>query len=198
MRALLGSGGIGTEERRQMYRDLMAENFSECQKVIFVPFASNDYDGYTARMREFAGEAGYEMVGLHECDNPLAAVQEMEGIYVGGGNTWLLVSKLHELGLIEAVREAVLERGVPYAGVSAGANVACPEYADYQRYGSHYGTLIRDLRSCTVPNQSTLSSGRNLVSRERGWRIHPALRRDQSKKGEGVPRDKRHPRDWHV
>ena len=126
MRALLGSGGIGTEERRQMYRDLMAENFSECQKVIFVPFASNDYDGYTARMREFAGEAGYEMIGLHECEDPLAAVQEMEGIYVGGGNTWLLVSKLHELGLIEAVREAVLERGVPYAGVSAGANVACP------------------------------------------------------------------------
>ena len=105
MRALLGSGGIGTEERRQMYRDLMSENFADCQSIIFVPFASNDYDGYTARMREFAGEAGYELVGLHECDDPLAAVQEMEGIYVGGGNTWLLVSKLHELGLIDAVRD---------------------------------------------------------------------------------------------
>ena len=46
MRALLGSGGIGTDERRELYRDLMSENFADCQRVIFVPFASNDYDGY--------------------------------------------------------------------------------------------------------------------------------------------------------
>ena len=93
--------------------------------LVVVPFASNDYDGYTARMREFAGEAGYEMVGLHECEDPLTAVQEMEGIYVGGGNSFLLVKELYDRGLIEPVRERVLS-GVPYLGVSAGANVACP------------------------------------------------------------------------
>ena len=82
MRAVLGSGGIGTEERRQVYSVLMSENFAECQSVLFVPFASNDYDGYTARMREFAGEAGYELIGLHECDDPLAAVQELSLIHI--------------------------------------------------------------------------------------------------------------------
>lgn len=126
MRALLGSGGIGTDERRELYRELMSENFADCKKVIFVPFASNDYDGYTERMQDFAGQSGYELVGLHEFEDPLAAIEAMDGIYVGGGNTWLLVRSLHEKGLIEPIREAVLQRAVPYAGVSAGANVACP------------------------------------------------------------------------
>ena len=126
VRALLGSGGIGTEARRAMYRELMSEHFAGCERVVFVPFAGHDHDGYTARMREFAGDAGYELIGLHELDDPLAAIESMDGIYVGGGNTWLLVRELHERGLIEPIREAVLERGVPYAGVSAGANVACP------------------------------------------------------------------------
>jgi len=126
MRALLGSGGIGTDERRAMYRELMAENFTGCQRVVFVPYAGHDHEGYTARMREFAGDSGYELVGLHEFDDPLMGIEAADGIYVGGGNTWLLVRELHERGLIEPIREAVLERGVPYAGVSAGANVACP------------------------------------------------------------------------
>ena len=126
MRALLGSGGIGTDERRELYRGLMSENFADCERVVFVPFASNDYDGYTERMQDFAGQSGYELVGLHEFEDPLAAIEAMDGIYVGGGNTWLLVRALHERGLIEPIREAVLQRGVPYAGVSAGANVACP------------------------------------------------------------------------
>jgi dipeptidase E len=50
----------------------------------------------------------------------------MEGIYVGGGNTFSLVKKLHEEKLLEIIRRKVLNEGVPYAGVSAGANVACP------------------------------------------------------------------------
>ena len=85
MRALLGSGGIGTDERRELYRDLMSENFADCERVVFVPFASNDYDGYTKRMQEFAGQSGYELIGLHEFDDPLAAIEAMDGVYVGGG-----------------------------------------------------------------------------------------------------------------
>ena len=59
MKALLGSGGIRTEERRILYQDLMTENFDDCKRVIFVPFASNDYDGYTTRMQEFTEDLGY-------------------------------------------------------------------------------------------------------------------------------------------
>lgn len=126
MKALLGSGGIGTQERRTMYRALMAEHFTGCKRVVFVPFAGHDHDGYTNRMREYSGDSDYELIGLHEFDDPLTAIESMDGIYVGGGNTWLLVRELHEHGLIEPIREAILERGIPYAGVSAGSNAACP------------------------------------------------------------------------
>ncbi|MDP6149100.1 MAG: dipeptidase PepE [Candidatus Thalassarchaeaceae archaeon] len=126
MKVLLGSGGIRTEERRILYRNLMSEHFDGCKRVVFVPFASQDHEGYTTRMQEFTEDLGYELIGLHEFEDSLSAIEAMDGIYVGGGNTWLLVKELHKQGLIEPIREAVLERGVPYAGVSAGANVASP------------------------------------------------------------------------
>ena len=125
MKILLGSGGVGTDERKAIYQSLMSENFSDCDKVVFVPYASDDHDGYTERMRGFSGVGG-DFVGIHEYEDPVSALGEADGIYVGGGNTWLLVRELHERGLVGPIREAVMSRGIPYAGVSAGANVACP------------------------------------------------------------------------
>ena len=124
-RVLLGSGGIATEERRQTYRTLVEEHFRECDSVLFVPYASHDHDSYTTRMQDFLGPDGPTLVGIESMDDPLAAVGEMNGIYVGGGNSFLLIKELHERGLIGPIRERVLS-GAPYLGVSAGANVACP------------------------------------------------------------------------
>ena len=122
---LLGSGGIATEERRQTYRSLVAEHFRDCEEVLFLPYASHDHESYTSRMQEFLGPDGPRLVGIESMGDPLAAVDSMEGIYVGGGNSFLLVKELHDRGLIEPVRERVMS-GAPYLGVSAGANVACP------------------------------------------------------------------------
>jgi len=124
-RVLLGSGGIATEERRQTYRTLVAEHFRECDSVLFVPYASHDHDSYTSRMQDFLGPDGPRLVGIESMDDTLSAVEEMQGVYVGGGNSFLLVRELHERGLVGAIRERVLS-GVPYLGVSAGANVASP------------------------------------------------------------------------
>ena len=72
---------------------------------MFVPFASNDYDGYTKGCKSLLGNLDTNWSGLHEFEDPLAAIEAMDGIYVGGGNTWLLVRALHERGLIEPIRE---------------------------------------------------------------------------------------------
>ncbi len=125
MRVLLGSGGISTQERREVYRALVSEHFSECTAVLFVPYASADHTDYTTKMQEFLGPDGPKLVGIEDFEDSVSAVQEMEGIYVGGGNSFLLIRELHERGLIGAVRDRVLS-GAPYLGVSAGANVACP------------------------------------------------------------------------
>ena len=126
MKILLGSGGIRTKERRNLFFRLMKENFQGCKKVIFIPYASRDYDEYTNSVKEMFSHLEFEIIGIHELDNPLVELEKMEGIYVGGGNTFSLVQKLHEKEIIEVIRRKVLNNGIPYAGVSAGANVACP------------------------------------------------------------------------
>ena len=125
VRVLLGSGGIATEERRELYRTLVSGHFSGKSQVVFVPFASHDHSGYTSRMQEFLGGMGQEFLGLHESSEPHETIAQADAIYVGGGNSFLLIKELHERGLIEPIREAV-RSGTPYLGVSAGANVACP------------------------------------------------------------------------
>ena len=124
-RILLGSGGIATEERRRTYRKLVAAHFSDCESVIFVPYASDDHDTYTSRMQDFLGPDGPSLVGIHTFDDHVSAVNDAAGIYVGGGNSFLLIRDLHERGLIGPIRDRVLA-GAPYLGVSAGSNVACP------------------------------------------------------------------------
>ena len=126
MKILLGSGGIRTEERRKLFFHLMKENFEGCKKVVFIPYASRDYDGYTNSVKEMFSHLEFEIIGIHELENPLVELEKMEGIYVGGGNTFSLVQKLHEKEMLEVIRRKVLNNGIPYAGVSAGANVACP------------------------------------------------------------------------
>ena len=126
MKILLGSGGIRTEERRNLFFHLMKENFQGCKKVIFIPYASGDYVEYTNSVKEMFSHLEFEIIGIHELDNPSVELEKMEGIYVGGGNTFSLVKKLHEKEIIEVIKRKVLNEGVPYAGVSAGANVACP------------------------------------------------------------------------
>ena len=124
-KVLLGSGGISTEARRATYRELVGEHFSGCQSIVFVPFASDDHEHYTSRMQDFLGPGGPRLVGIHNSDDPRSTIRDAEGIYVGGGNSFLLIRDLHDLGLVDRIGDSALS-GAPYLGVSAGSNVACP------------------------------------------------------------------------
>ena len=123
MRVLLGSGGFRTEERRDLLRKEMRTHFGDIQRILFVPFALHDHDGYVRRMQEAGLDAGYELDGIHRHDNLIQAVQEAQGIFVGGGNSFRLTHDLQRFGLMGAIRDHVFD-GVPYLGVSAGSNVA--------------------------------------------------------------------------
>ncbi len=125
MRLLLGSGGLRSEERRTIYFQEMAHHFEDCEEIVFIPYASNDHSDYTRKITEFSAPSGVIIRGIETFSNPIEAIEQAQGIYVGGGNTFLLTKGLHEHGLIEIIRKRVLG-GMPYMGVSAGANVACP------------------------------------------------------------------------
>ncbi len=125
MRLLLGSGGLRSEARRAVYFEEMRQHFEGCDEVIFIPYASANHAESTSSMCRFSAPSGVNMRGIESFKDPCAAIAQAQGLYVGGGNTFLLTQSLHENGLIDIVRQRVSD-GMPYMGVSAGANVACP------------------------------------------------------------------------
>jgi len=125
MRVLLGSGGFRTPERVATLAAAMHDFFGPIRKLLFVPFALADHDGYVRLLQERGLHAGYDLDGLHRQADPIKTVHDAEGIYVGGGNTFRLLAALYRLGLLGLIRERV-QLGMPYLGISAGTNVACP------------------------------------------------------------------------
>ena len=114
-----GSGYLG-----YMTDELIAF-FSGVKRIIFIPYARPGgitHDGYTEVAAAKFKEIGIEVKGLHEFEDPRKAIAEADGVFTGGGNTFVLIKALHDLGLIEALRERI-ESGMPYMGTSAGSNV---------------------------------------------------------------------------
>lgn len=125
MRLLLGSGGFRGDERREALRQAMRAHFGDIRRLLFVPYALADGDAYIDALNRAELNASYELVGLHRADDPVQAVEECEGIYVGGGNTFRLCRRMQREGLLEPIRRRV-HAGLPYLGISAGTNMACP------------------------------------------------------------------------
>jgi dipeptidase E len=100
---------------------------TEVKRVFFVPFAGVriTWDDYTAMVRERFAEMGYELLAAHETADPVGEASSAEALVVGGGNTFHLLSRLYESGLMEVIGGRA-EKGTPYIGWSAGSNVACP------------------------------------------------------------------------
>jgi dipeptidase E len=97
----------------------------DAKHVLFVPYALFDRDKYAANARQRFQKMGYELTSVHTAANPVAAVNETDAVFIGGGNTFRLLKALYEFDLIEAIRNRVLN-GMPYIGSSAGSNVAAP------------------------------------------------------------------------
>jgi dipeptidase E len=106
--------------------DEMKILFSGIDEVVFVPYAQPggiSYDGYTAKAQEGFDALNIKVKGVHTFDNPFDAIKQANGIFVGGGNTFLLLKTLYENNLIECMRD-VVNAGTPYLGTSAGSNIA--------------------------------------------------------------------------
>jgi len=93
-------------------------------RVLFVPYAEQDHSAYTERVATALSGFGYETAGIHTYENKIEAVTNAQCIFIGGGNTFLLLKTLYELNLIKLIRERVLSGDLIYMGSSAGTNVA--------------------------------------------------------------------------
>jgi dipeptidase E len=93
------------------------------RRVLFVPYALHDHDGYTARARHAFTALGHELFSVHERNHSPQALDDADAVFIGGGNTFRLLAALYHYGLLSAVQSKVLA-GMPYMGSSAGTNVA--------------------------------------------------------------------------
>ena len=107
-------------------RDELSHHFEGCPEVLFIPFARPggiSHDEYTTRTREAFRGAGLGLAGIHVHPDPAAAIRDAGGLFIGGGNTFLLLRELYRHALLDPIRE-LAGRGAPYLGSSAGSNVA--------------------------------------------------------------------------
>lgn len=100
------------------------------RKAVFVPYAgvTMSTTEYTNTVREALAPAGIDVTSVESAGDAAAqcaAIAAAEIVIVGGGNTFMLVRRCRDLGLLKAIASAI-RGGTPYIGWSAGANLACP------------------------------------------------------------------------
>jgi dipeptidase E len=99
--------------------------FTNVKELLFIPYARPSgisHDDYTKKVSEAFTKINIAIKGIHEFENPIEAVEKAQGIFTGGGNTFLLVSQLYKNNVID-ILERVVKNGTPYLGTSAGSNI---------------------------------------------------------------------------
>jgi dipeptidase E len=81
------------------YLDYLLPNlkihFADCQSILFIPYARPSgisHEAYTQKVASVFNSIGISVKGIHEFSNPIEAIEQAEGIFTGGGNTFLLES----------------------------------------------------------------------------------------------------------
>lgn len=99
--------------------------FADTDTILFIPYARPggiSHEEYTEKAKATFLQIGKKVKGIHEFDNPKEALKSAKGIFVGGGNTFVLVNQLYKNNLISTLQD-VINNGTPYLGTSAGSNI---------------------------------------------------------------------------
>jgi dipeptidase E len=124
MKVLLisNSGRPFLEHCRDAIRDIAGAG----RLIGFVTAASlGDEAAYFENARTALAVVGLPATHVRWNDRPLEALASVDALFVGGGNTYALLKRVREAGLLEPIRARV-RAGMPYIGSSAGSNLAGP------------------------------------------------------------------------
>jgi dipeptidase E len=106
-------------------------NFLGPSKRVGLVSAANLFDeedyfrALKERLIETAPAISRELIHIRWDSNWRDTLNRSDAILVAGGNTYALLKRLSDSGLLDVLRERVLN-GLPYIGASAGSNVAGP------------------------------------------------------------------------
>ena len=104
---------------------VLQSHFKDCKSILFIPYARPggiSHDEYTQKVSEAFQTINISVKGIHEFENAENAIKNAEGIFTGGGNTFLLVTQLYRNNIMQVLSETV-KNGTPYLGTSAGSNI---------------------------------------------------------------------------
>jgi dipeptidase E len=111
------------------YLDYILEDlkilFKNTDEILFIPYARPSgipHDDYTEIAKNGFAKINKSVKGIHTFENPKTAIKNAKGIFVGGGNTFVLLNELYKNNLIKVLKETV-NSGTPYLGTSAGSNI---------------------------------------------------------------------------
>lgn len=105
--------------------DELHELYINCDEILFIPYARPSgcshqyYHDYALRGLKPLGK---KTTSIHQFDDPIKAIEQCQAIFIGGGNTFLLVSELYRHKLFPILKNK-LQQATPYLGTSAGSNI---------------------------------------------------------------------------
>ena len=103
----------------------LQSHFQNCNTILFVPYARPggiSHEEYTTMVSLAFAKINKKVIGIHEFEDAALAVKNAEGIFTGGGSTFVLVSQLYKNNVMEILSETI-KNGTPYLGTSAGSNI---------------------------------------------------------------------------
>jgi dipeptidase E len=104
---------------------VLIKHFENCSTILFIPYARPGgitHDEYTEKVALAFSKINKKVIGIHQFENPIEAIEKAEALFTGGGNTFLLVTQLYHHQVMEALKQAI-DKGTPYLGSSAGSNI---------------------------------------------------------------------------
>lgn len=121
---LISSSSVAGSGFLDPFEETIKEFLKGINEIVFVPYAADksNWDIYTQKVRNRFKIFSVDVKGIHEVDNH---IDNFKAIFIGGGNTFRLLTELQQLNLLSKIKDAVFNKGIRYIGSSAGSNVAC-------------------------------------------------------------------------
>jgi dipeptidase E len=123
----IGGGNIRTKGTAAIDREIIRLSRKKHPKLLFIPTASSDSEAYWKHIQEYFGgflkcrtEVLFLIKEQPSNDEIRSKIASADIIYVGGGNTLLMMRLWRRLGIDKLLKSAY-ERGTVLSGISAGS-----------------------------------------------------------------------------
>ena len=121
---LASTSTIYGQKYLEYLHDEIKNLFSGCKKILFVPYARPSgisHLEYTEKAKNVFKILNLDIIDYTN-EDLRESLEKCDGIFVGGGNTFLLLNKLYQYSLIDILKNKI-NSGIPYLGTSAGSNI---------------------------------------------------------------------------